>query len=211
MRLTEAELAADVERVLEELVQAGRIQPGQIIVIGTSTSEVQGQHIGTAGAEEVARGIYEGVRRVRERVGFYPAFQCCEHLNRALVVEEELFTRYPLLEQVAVVPVRRAGGAMAAYAYRTLPQAVVVESIQAHAGIDIGGTLIGMHLKPVAVPMRPSIRQIGQASVQAAYTRPKLIGGSRAVYVLEDQPAAQPDLADVGVDADAGDEGSTCS
>lgn len=182
-------IADTVELVLGELTNAGHVQPGQIVVIGTSTSEVLGKRIGTAGTEEVAREIYEGVRRVKERIGFQPAFQCCEHLNRALVVERELLDRYPLLEQVSVVPVRKAGGSMAAYAFRAMHDALVVESIRAHAGLDIGGTLIGMHLKAVAVPVRPSVKWIGQAFVQMAYTRPKLIGGARAVYERESAEA----------------------
>ncbi|WP_438447502.1 TIGR01440 family protein [Gorillibacterium sp. sgz5001074] len=181
-------IAYTVERVLGELAEAGGLRPGQIVVIGTSTSEVMGQRIGTSGTEEVAGQIFEGVRRARERFGFHPAFQCCEHLNRALVVERELMERDPLLEQVTVVPVAKAGGSMAAYAYRKLNDAVVVESIRAHAGLDIGETLIGMHLRPVAVPFRPSVRMLGEARLQAAYSRPKLIGGARAVYEPVDAP-----------------------
>ncbi|NOU95028.1 TIGR01440 family protein [Paenibacillus sp. LMG 31456] len=175
------------EQVLRELAQAGKLEAGQLVVIGTSTSEVLGHHIGTFGTEEVAAHLFAAVEAVRAEIGFYPVYQCCEHLNRALVIEREAMREYRL-EQVAVVPVPRAGGSMASYAYKNLQQACVVESIQAHAGIDIGGTLIGMHLKPVAVPLRPSIRMIGHATVQMAYTRPKLIGGARAVYasVAED-------------------------
>ncbi|WP_409343719.1 TIGR01440 family protein [Paenibacillus sp. MBLB4367] len=178
-------IEADVETVLGELIQAGRVQPGQIVVIGTSTSEVLGRHIGTAGTLEVAERLYRGIMRVRAKAGFYPAFQCCEHLNRALVIERELLARSPQLDEVSVIPVPKAGGSMAAYAYRHLKEPVLVEEIAAHAGIDIGGTLIGMHLRRVAVPLRPSIRVIGQAPVQLAYTRPKLIGGVRAVYTEE--------------------------
>lgn len=180
------------EQALRELAQAGRLEAGQLVVIGTSTSEVLGRHIGTSGTEEVAAHLFAAVEAVRAEIGFYPAYQCCEHLNRALVVEREAMREYRL-EQVSVIPVPRAGGSMASYAYKHLRQACVVESIQAHAGIDIGGTLIGMHLKPVAVPVRPSIRMIGHAPVQMAYTRPKLIGGVRAVYtaVAEDaKPSA---------------------
>ncbi|GLI08639.1 UPF0340 protein [Paenibacillus tyrfis] len=173
-----------VETIVRELVQAGKIEPGQLIVIGTSTSEVLGRHIGTGGSEAVAREIYEAVEAVRTEAGFFPVYQCCEHLNRALVVEREAMRRYGL-EQVSVIPVPKAGGSMAAYAYRKLADAVVVETVTAHAGIDIGGTLIGMHLKRVAVPVRPSIRQIGEAPVLMAVTRPKLIGGARAVYTAE--------------------------
>jgi uncharacterized protein (TIGR01440 family) len=178
-------MADHVETILTELVQAGNIEPGQIIVFGTSTSEVMGSHIGTAGSLQVAGQIYLGIERVRARIGFYPAFQCCEHLNRALLVERDLLQRNAALEQVSAIPVPKAGGSMAAYVYTQLRQPVLVETIQAHAGLDIGGTLIGMHLRRVAVPFRPSIRVIGHAPVQAAYSRPKLIGGTRAVYTLD--------------------------
>ncbi|MGF9917532.1 TIGR01440 family protein [Paenibacillus ehimensis] len=175
---------AQVETIVRELVQAGKIEPGQLIVIGTSTSEVLGRHIGTGGSEAVAKEIYEAVEAVRAETGFFPVYQCCEHLNRALVMEREAMRRYGL-EQVSVIPMPKAGGSMASYAYRKLADAVVVETVAAHAGIDIGGTLIGMHLKRVAVPVRPSIRQIGEAPVLMAVTRPKLIGGARAVYSAE--------------------------
>ncbi|MDF2717783.1 MAG: hypothetical protein K0R28_4708 [Paenibacillus sp.] len=178
-------IGADVEAVLRELVEIGKVSRGQIVVIGTSTSEVLGRRIGTAGTEQVAERIFRAVEAVRQDVGFYAAFQCCEHLNRALVVERELLGSYPLLEEVSVVPVRKAGGSMAAYAYRHMKDACVVETISAHAGLDIGDTLIGMHLRRVAVPARPSIRSIGHAHVNMAFTRPKLIGGERAVYSSE--------------------------
>jgi uncharacterized protein (TIGR01440 family) len=187
-----AAVAGGVETALRELVQAGGIKPGHIIVIGTSTSEVLGRRIGTAGATDVAKRIFAAVEAVRAEYGFLPAYQCCEHLNRALVVERSLLQLPVSLEEVSVVPVPKAGGSMAAYSYTHLHDACVVEAISAHAGIDIGETLIGMHLKRVAVPFRPSIRAIGQARLTAAFTRPKLIGGSRAVY----EPQAQSDSDD---------------
>jgi uncharacterized protein (TIGR01440 family) len=179
-----------IEQVLRELVHAGSIEAGQLLVIGTSTSEVLGHHIGTAGTEEVSEHIFAAVEAVRAEAGFYPVYQCCEHLNRALVLEREAMKQYRL-EQVSAVPVPRAGGSMASYAFKKLKQACLVEAIQAHAGIDIGGTLIGMHLKPVAVPLRPSIRVIGHAAVQMAFTRPKLIGGARAVYAAQETTTDQ--------------------
>lgn len=179
-------IRSQLEVILRELAHAGGVERGQLVVIGTSTSEVLGEHIGTAGSEAVAREIYDAVEAVRHDIGFYPVFQCCEHLNRALVLEKEAMQRYGL-EQVSVIPVPKAGGSMASYAFKRLAEAVVVETVQAHAGLDIGGTLIGMHLKRVAVPLRPSIRRIGEAHVQMAYTRPKLIGGARAVYTLDMQ------------------------
>jgi uncharacterized protein (TIGR01440 family) len=179
-------LKSQVEQVLRELVAVGQVQAGQIVVIGCSTSEVMGQRIGTSGAEHVAEQIFAGVEQVSTDIGFYPAFQCCEHLNRALVVNRELLHRYTLT-QVAAVPVAKAGGSMASYAFRHLTDACLVETIQANAGIDIGDTLIGMHLRRVAVPARPTIKRIGEAHVNMAYTRPPYIGGPRTVYQLEAQ------------------------
>jgi uncharacterized protein (TIGR01440 family) len=175
------QVTKDVMSIIQELAEAGHLRSGQILVIGTSTSEVIGKRIGTSGALEVAASIYDAVQRGREAYGFIPAFQCCEHLNRALVTEREAAERYGW-EEVAVIPVPKAGGSMAAYAYKRLTAPVLVETIQAHAGIDIGDTMIGMHLRRVAVPFRPSVKQIGFAHVTAAFTRPKLIGGERAVY-----------------------------
>jgi uncharacterized protein (TIGR01440 family) len=142
----------------------------------------------------VAASLFRGLAQAQQRFGFALAFQCCEHLNRALIMERETMERFAL-DEVSVVPAPKAGGAMAAYAYRHLQEPCVVEAVRAHAGIDIGDTLIGMHLRPVAVPLRPSIRTIGGAHVNMAYTRPKLIGGARAVYVLESQgPLGTPEI-----------------
>lgn len=173
-----------VQTIVSELVAAGGIKRGQLVVIGCSTSEVLGKRIGTSGTTDAATAIFAGVEAVRQQVGFYPVYQCCEHLNRALVLEREAAERYGL-DEVAAVPVPKAGGSMAAHAYRHLNDAVLVESVRAHAGVDIGDTFIGMHLRPVAVPVRPTIRSIGQAHVTMAYFRPKLIGGARAVYTLD--------------------------
>lgn len=178
-------IASDVETIVRELAVAGGLKAGQLLVIGTSTSEVLGHRIGTSGTVETAAQIYAGIEAVRKDIGFYPVYQCCEHLNRALVLPREAADKYGL-DEVAAVPVPKAGGSMAAYAYRNLPDACLVEAVQAHAGVDIGDTFIGMHLRRVAVPVRPSIRSIGAAHVTMAFTRPKLIGGVRAVYTLED-------------------------
>lgn len=176
-------IAAAVATNLHELFNAGKLHAGQLIVIGASTSEVLGHQIGTAGAIEVAERLYAGVRAACDEHGLVPAFQCCEHLNRALVINGRTAENLSL-DPVSVVPVPKAGGSMAAYAYSHLPGAVVVEHVRAHAGIDIGSTLIGMHLREVAVPVRPSIRMIGSAYVTMAYSRAKLIGGNRAVYTM---------------------------
>ncbi len=167
--------------VVSEVQTLAGLRQGHVLVIGCSTSEVLGKHIGKAGSEEVAKALYRAIREVQQQHGFALAFQCCEHLNRALVVERSTMERLGL-EEVTVVPVPSAGGSMAAYAYAQMNEPVVVEHIRADAGIDIGDTFIGMHLKHVAVPIRPSLRQIGDAHVTAARTRPKLIGGARAVY-----------------------------
>jgi len=178
------DISNQVEKVVRETAEAGKLTAGQLLVIGTSTSEVIGRRIGTSGTLDIAEAIFNGIEAVRRKIGFWTAYQCCEHLNRALVVEREAMLKYRL-EEVSAVPVPKAGGSMAAYAYRHLREPCLVETIQAHAGIDIGETLIGMHLRRVAVPFRPSIRYIGEARVTAAITRPKLIGGERAVYRLE--------------------------
>jgi TIGR01440 family protein len=182
-------IAAGVETAIRELVAASGLTAGKLLVVGASTSEVLGRRIGTSGAVEVASAIYAGVEKVRGDIGFVPAYQCCEHLNRALVIEREAAERYGL-ETVHAVPVPKAGGSMAAYAYRHMRQPCLAETIQAHAGIDIGDTLIGMHLKRVAVPVRPTVKSIGSAHVTMAYARPKLIGGARAVYELPPEEAA---------------------
>jgi uncharacterized protein (TIGR01440 family) len=178
-------VADQVEQAVRELAEAADLKAGQILVIGASTSEVAGRRIGTAGSMDIAGQIWEGVERVRRERGFHAAYQCCEHLNRALVVESELAERDPRLVRAAAVPHPDAGGAMAACAWRKMADPCLVESIQAHAGLDIGDTLIGMHLRPVAVPFRPSLRRIGEAHLTAARTRPKYIGGPRAKYTLE--------------------------
>ncbi|MFC4303530.1 TIGR01440 family protein [Cohnella boryungensis] len=174
-------IADQAEGALQELVRSGGVRPGQIVVLGVSTSEVRGERIGSSGAEAIAEQIHEGIERVRQQAGVHIVWQCCEHLNRALVTERRLAEAQGWTE-VSAVPVPKAGGSMAAYAYRQMEEPCLVEAVQVHAGIDIGETLIGMHLRPVAVPLRPAIRSVGQARVNMAATRPRLIGGARAVY-----------------------------
>jgi uncharacterized protein (TIGR01440 family) len=177
-------IGEQVKSVMQDLLQAMPLNEEHLLVMGVSTSEVLGRKIGTSGNDEVAAEIFHAVMEVQREHGFHLAFQCCEHLNRALVVERKTQKQFHLTE-VTAVPVPKAGGAMAAYAFRHLKDAVLVEHVQADAGIDIGSTLIGMHLKPVAVPVRPTQKIVGEAYVTMAKTRPKLIGGARAVYVLE--------------------------
>ena len=165
----------------EELITVAQPKPGQIFVVGCSTSEVLGEKIGTAGSPETALVMMAALSAVTQKHHLYLAQQCCEHLNRALVVEEEVLDKYNLT-QVTVHPVPHAGGSMASAAYEAFKHPVVVEQIQAHLGLDIGQTLIGMHLKRVAVPVRLSLKKIGSAVLTAARTRPPLIGGERAKY-----------------------------
>ncbi|MEW4372129.1 TIGR01440 family protein [Paenibacillus kandeliae] len=188
-----AAIRRDAALITREVAEAASLGPDRILVIGASTSEIAGKHIGTSGTLDIAEALVEGIRDVQREFGFQLAFQCCEHLNRALVVERSSLDRYNWTE-VAAVPIPKAGGSMAAYVYQTASDPCLAESIEAHAGIDIGETLIGMHLKHVAVPYRTSLRQLGEARVNAARTRPKLIGGERAVYTP--QPSADGGACD---------------
>ncbi len=163
----------------EELIEKAQLKKGSIVVIGCSTSEVLGSKVGTNSSPETAKVLFESLNSVFEEKGIYIAAQCCEHLNRAIVVEREAV---PFLEVVNVVPQPKAGGSFATEAYMHFNDPVAVEEIKADAGLDIGLTLIGMHLKRVAVPVRLSLKSIGEATISAARTRPKFIGGERAHY-----------------------------
>lgn len=179
------ELSQDIiEEVSQALYDLGKtmiFDARHLLVLGCSTSEVGGKRIGTSGSMNIAASIYHALKNRHNQTGVHFAFQCCEHLNRALVIDRKVAEQRGY-EQVTVRPVRHAGGAMATYAYEHLQDPVVVEFIKADGGIDIGDTLIGMHLKHVAIPVRSEVREIGQAHVTMARTRPKLIGGERAVY-----------------------------
>lgn len=164
-----------------ELLDAARLKPGDIFVVGCSSSEIVGQKIGTCSSEEAAAAVLEGIYPVLKERGIYLAAQCCEHLNRALILEREAAERYRLAE-VNAVPQKKAGGSFATAAYHAFEHPAAVEEAPAKAGIDIGGTLIGMHLVPVAVPVRLSVSKIGEANIICARTRPKYIGGERACY-----------------------------
>ncbi|MEO4054066.1 TIGR01440 family protein [Solibacillus sp. CAU 1738] len=175
------DLQKTLSQLLSDVEQQVTFRKQQLFVVGCSTSEVIGEKIGTSGTLEVAQVIYDELKNFAARNELYLVFQGCEHINRALTMEAAAAEKYHL-EPVHVVPVNTAGGSMSAYAYTQLENPVVVESVQAHAGLDIGQTLIGMHLKVVAVPIRTSIKMLGQAVVTVAITRPKLIGGVRAKY-----------------------------
>lgn len=176
-----ANYTAEVDQALQALLAIAKLKPQEIVVVGCSTSEVVGQKIGSASNTEVASGILAGLLPTIEKQDLFLAIQACEHLNRALVVEKACADKYGL-EIVAVIPHPKAGGSLAAAAMEAFTQPVVVETIAAHAGLDIGDTLIGMHLKSVAVPVRLASTSIGAAHLTAAHRRPKLIGGARAQY-----------------------------
>lgn len=167
--------------LLREFQNEVKLNKNQLLVIGCSTSEVAGKRIGSEGTFEIAEMLYMELVSFRAETGIELGFQCCEHLNRAIVLSRKTAEARGY-EEVSVIPIRGAGGAMAATAFRQMEDAVVVEHIKAEAGIDIGDTFIGMHLKQVAVPIRTSVKEIGHAHVTMAKTRPKLIGGQRAIY-----------------------------
>lgn len=165
--------------VANELCDVARLSEGQILVVGCSTSEVCGSKIGSNSSPEVAKELFEGIYTVCRQRGIYLAAQCCEHLNRAIIIDKSAIGNS---DYCNVVPQPKAGGSFATAAYNAFDNPVAVESVRADAGIDIGDTLIGMHLKQVAVPVRLVNNTIGEAHIVAARVRPKFIGGSRAVY-----------------------------
>jgi len=175
------EIKRQSREAVTELIELSGLREGQILVVGCSSSEIVGEKIGKGSVPEAAKAVFEGIYPILKEKGIYLAAQCCEHLNRALVVERDAAERYDL-EIVAVIPQPKAGGSFATAAYEGFDDPVLVEEISAHAGLDIGATLIGMHLKRVAVPLRLAVKTVGEAPVTAAKTRPKYIGGSRAKY-----------------------------
>lgn len=176
-----SEITREAREATEELVQTAGLGAGDIFVVGCSTSEVTGNLIGHASVLPVAQAVFDGIYPVLKEKGIYIAAQCCEHLNRAIITERACAEKYGL-EPVCVVPQPKAGGSFATVTWQTLESPVALEEIKANAGIDIGGTLIGMHLKAVAVPVRLKRDKIGDARILCARTRPKYIGGIRAIY-----------------------------
>lgn len=173
------ELTKQAENIVKEMIEKAGLTEGQIFVVGCSSSEICGDNIGSNSNLEAAQAVFQGIYHVLQEKGIYLAAQCCEHLNRAIIVEREVV---PFSDIVNVVPQPKAGGSFATTAYKTFQHPVAVEEIKGDAGIDIGGTLIGMHLKKVAVPVKLENHRIGEANVLAARVRPKFIGGVRAVY-----------------------------
>ena len=175
------EIRAQARQAALELLEQADVQPGQLFVVGCSSSEILGSKIGKGSSPETAQAVLEGILPVLQERGIYLAAQCCEHLNRALILEQEAAEKFGY-EPVTVIPQPKAGGSFATAAWQAFDHPVAVEHIRAAAGLDIGGTLIGMHLKDVAVPVRLSLDHIGEAILLCARTRPKFVGGSRAVY-----------------------------
>lgn len=175
------EIKIQAAAAMTELLSLANVKVGSLVVVGCSSSEIVGGNIGKQSSPEAAEAVYAAVAPILEERGLYLAAQCCEHLNRALIVEREAAERYGL-EIVCVIPQPKAGGSFATSAWRGMRDPVAVERIRAAAGLDIGATMIGMHLREVAVPLRLQNNRIGEAQVNAARTRPKLIGGARAVY-----------------------------
>ncbi len=163
----------------EEIIKIAKLKKGNILVVGCSTSEVLGSKIGTDSSPQIAKELFEGIYEATKKHGVYVAAQCCEHLNRAIITEREAV---PFAQEVNVVPQAKAGGSFATTAYNSFKDPVALEGIKADAGLDIGFTMIGMHLKEVAVPVRLTYNIIGEATVLGARTRPKFIGGQRAIY-----------------------------
>ena len=171
----------ETKKVITELLEAAKLDEGDIFVVGCSSSEIVGEHIGKGSSPETANVVFDEIYSALKEKGIYLAAQCCEHLNRALIIEKECAQKYGY-EIVNVKPQPKAGGSFATAAYNNFEKPVAIEHIKAHAGLDIGGTLIGMHLCDVAVPVRVSLKRIGEANIICARTRAKFIGGSRAIY-----------------------------
>ncbi len=173
------DIKKECQTAISELIEKAKLKKGDILVIGCSTSEIVGSKIGTNSDPDVAKTVFDSIYAVAKKKGVFLAIQCCEHLNRAIVTEKDAV---PNAEIVNVVPQKKAGGSLATVAYETFKYPVVIEEIKADAGMDIGDTFIGMHLKKVAVPVRLSINSIGNAHLTCARVRPKFIGGIRAIY-----------------------------
>lgn len=173
------DIKTQCQTAVKELIEIAKLKKGDILVVGCSTSEVVGSKIGTNSDPDTAKQIFESIYSVVKKKGIFLAVQCCEHLNRAIVTEKNAL---PFAQPVNAVPQKKAGGSLATIAYSSFSSPIVVEEIKADAGMDIGDTLIGMHLKAVAVPVRLSITQIGNAHLTCARVRPKFIGGIRAQY-----------------------------
>ncbi len=175
------EIKAAAEAAVCELIEVAALKPGQLLVVGCSSSEMIGERIGKHSSKEAAEALYSALAPILKKHGIFLAAQCCEHLNRALIMERACAEKYGY-DPVWVKPQPKAGGSFATTAWENMDDPVAVETIRAHAGLDVGSTLIGMHLRRVAVPVRLAVKTIGSAALTAARTRPAYIGGPRAEY-----------------------------
>ena len=178
-------ITQDAAAALRELITAADLKAGQLLVVGCSSSEMVGERIGKHSSMEAALALRDAILPILAEHGICLAVQCCEHLNRALIMERATAERYGY-DPVWVKPQPKAGGSFATCVWEAMSDPVAVEAIRAHAGMDIGATLIGMHLRRVAVPVRLSVNKIGEASLVCARTRPAYIGGPRAQYQTEE-------------------------
>ena len=176
------QIREQAERAVRELLEVSKLRPGDLLVIGCSSSEIMGERIGKGSSMEAAQAVYDGIAPILKQRGILLAAQCCEHLNRALIMELSTADKFGY-EPVNVRPWAHAGGSFATTVWEHMEHPVAAEHVRAHAGMDIGDTLIGMHLREVAVPVRLSVKKIGEARLVCARTRPKFIGGERARYV----------------------------
>lgn len=178
------QITLDAAQAARELLEAARLSAGDVVIIGCSSSEIIGDEIGQNSSLDAAKAAFDGIYPVLKQAGVFMAAQCCEHLNRAVIVEKAAVPAW--VRPVNVVPQPKAGGSFATTCWQNFEAPTALESIEADAGMDIGDTLIGMHLKPVAVPLRLSVRRLGQANLVCARTRLKYIGGERAHYMPEE-------------------------
>ncbi|MGM0212797.1 TIGR01440 family protein [Enterococcus sp. AZ109] len=179
--MEKAELKETLTTIVNDILAEAELKPGNVFVLGCTTSEIVGGMIGKNSSKEVGEWVIETLKELLDPKDIYLAVQGCEHINRALVVERELAEKKDW-EVVNVKPVLHAGGSCSVAAFEQFTDPVEVEHIIAQAGVDIGDTSIGMHVKHVQVPVRPSIKELGGAHVTALRSRAKYIGGPRANY-----------------------------
>lgn len=178
---TNEQLQQDLSSVLLDLIDKTNLKKGDFFILGGSSSEVIGESIGQATNEEIGDLIVSTCLTILNPLGIHLAVQGCEHINRALTIERAASQQQPF-DLVSVVPRPHAGGALATAAYQLMNDPVEIEHLIAKAGLDIGDTHIGMHVKHVQIPIRPLLKELGCAHLSALGTRPKLIGGERAQY-----------------------------
>ena len=174
-------IARQAHDAMEELLERAKLPKGALVVVGCASSEIMGSNIGKGSTPDAAEAVYSTVAPLLSERGLYLAAQCCEHLNRCVVMEKETLRDYGCT-QVKAIPQPKAGGSVPAAAWKMLREPALALAVQADAAIDVGDTLVGMHIRPVAVPLRGAYRRLGEANLVQAYSRLPYIGGARAVY-----------------------------